>query len=138
VGETRTLCLDYCPPRYWALRLSLIVGIGIVTMVLVRRENGVICLPRFNVATAALGMAIDLFLDMFLIYQTIKFFSKSDEDIRHTETIVLASSISLLAWHFVWSLRCSLMIVFHSVSVQSRWSWYPNHPLLHLSQHCNM
>jgi hypothetical protein len=89
------------PASVPGFEISLIVGIGIVTMVLVRRENGVICLPRFNVVTAALGMAIDLFLDMFLIYQTIKFFSKSDEDNRHTETVVLASSISLLAWHLV-------------------------------------
>lgn len=83
------------------MRSLLITGIGIATIVLLGRENGVVCLPRFNVAAAVLGLILDLLLDFFLIYQAIKLFSKSDEDHRQAEIVVLVSCLSLLTWHLV-------------------------------------
>jgi hypothetical protein len=120
------------------LRLSLIVGIGIATTVLLKRENGVVCLPRFNVAAAALGLAFDLLLDFFLIYQAIKLFSKSDEDTRQAEFIVLTSCLSLLSWHLVYRPISLLTIVFYFVSIQSWQRGSTNSRLLYLSRHSHM
>ena len=75
--------------------------ISIVAAALVQREFGVVCLPAPNIVAAAIGMALDLLLDVYLIFRALKLFSKSDEDNQQIEFVVLVSSIALLAWHFV-------------------------------------
>lgn len=77
------------------------VVISIVAAALVQRELGVVCLPAPNVVAAAVGMALDLLLDIYLVFRAFKLFYKSEEDSQLIEFVVLASSIALLAWHFV-------------------------------------
>ena len=60
-----------------------------------------VCLPAPNTAAAAVGMALDLLLDIYLIFRAFKLFLKSEEDSQQIEFVVLISSIGLLAWHFV-------------------------------------
>ena len=60
-----------------------------------------VCLPAPSAVPAAFGMTLDLVLDIFLIYRAARIFSKSDEDARRNELIVIASSIALTVWHFV-------------------------------------
>src|SRR5947207_8263677 len=85
--------------------LGLSVVICIVAAALVERELGVVCLPAPNLAVAAFGMALDLVLDIYLIFRAFRLFSKSEGDSQQVEFVVLISSIGLLAWHFVHTLN---------------------------------
>jgi hypothetical protein len=61
----------------------------------------VVCLPAPNIAAAAVGMTLDLLLDIYIVFCAFKLFSKSEEDSQQIEFVVLVSSIALLVWHFV-------------------------------------
>jgi hypothetical protein len=87
------------------------VVISIVAAALVQREFGAVCLPAPNIGAAAIGMAFDLLLDIYLIFRAIKLFSNSEEDNQPIEFVVLVSSIALLAWHFVRLLIFALLLI---------------------------
>jgi len=88
--------------RSGLLMPSLILVVGIVQAALVRREGGVVCLPAPNIVPAAIGMTLDLGLDIFLIYRAIRLFLKSEEDQKYVEMIVVASTAVMSIWHFVY------------------------------------
>lgn len=84
---------------------SLTLVVGIIQAALVRREGGVVCLPAPNIVPSAIGMTLDLGLDLFLIYRAIRLFLKSEQDQRHVETIVVASTAAISIWHFVYLIK---------------------------------
>jgi len=83
--------------------VKLIIAIGIAATVLVQRDNGVVCLPAPNVVAAALGITLDLMLDIFILYRAVSFFLSEETDTQPKEVVVLVSSVALVAWHFVYS-----------------------------------
>lgn len=76
-------------------------GIGIAAIVLVRRETGVICLPKFNIIPAALAMTVDLLLDIFLVGRAGSLLKQSDTANRANNRLLVLSSLGLFIWNMV-------------------------------------
>ena len=88
--------------------------IGILSAALVQVELGVVCLPAPNIIFAALGMALDLILDIYLVFRAFRLLARAEEDTQAAEFTVLASSVALLAWHFVFLFIVWLILEFYS------------------------
>jgi hypothetical protein len=88
--------------------------IGIVSAALVQAELGVVCLPAPNVVLAALGMTLDLILDIYLVFRAFRLLARAEEDTQGAEFTVLISSVALLAWHFVYPSIVWLILEFYS------------------------
>jgi len=74
---------------------------GSVAAVHIFNDLGVVCLIGTNTVPVALGWALDILLDIFLLFRACHIFHKADEDSRPTELIVLATTVALISWHFV-------------------------------------
>ena len=118
--------------------VRLILAIGIAATVLVQRDNGVVCLPAPNVATAALGMTLDLMLDIFLLYRTITLLIRGEEDERSNEVVVLISSVALVSWHFVYPSWNHLTSGLDSKFVQDWLGGSSNNAILHIPHFLNL
>jgi hypothetical protein len=73
-----------------------------------------ICLPAPNLLSAVLGLIMDLLLDLFLVVQAYRLYSRSEPDARKPECIVLLSSVALFAWHLVYLQSSPLTLGFSS------------------------
>jgi hypothetical protein len=87
------------------MEIGLIEGIGVAAVVLVGREFGFICLPKFNIIPAALGMTVDVLLDIFLLARTGMLFIKRDTANNGNEAMLLLSSLALFVWNMVTSIN---------------------------------
>lgn len=114
MGKVRIVRMGRCSIGYPPSSSGLIVAIGILSAALVQSESGAVCLPAPNIVPAAVGIALDLIIDLYLVFQALKFLVKADEDSNATEFVVLISSVALLAWHFVQPLITELILEFYS------------------------
>ena len=96
------------------------IVVGIASAALVQAEFGVVCLPAPNIIPAALGMALDLILDIYLVFRAFRLLARAEEDTQGAEFAVLTSSIGLLAWHFVSPSIVWLILEFYSYVIYSR------------------
>jgi len=80
---------------------ELTIVVGSVAAAHVFNDLGVVCLIGTNKVPMALGMTLDLLLDIFLFSRAYHLFHKADEDTRQTELVIWATTIALISWHFV-------------------------------------
>jgi hypothetical protein len=83
-----------------------VLVVGIVDAALVQNEFGVVCLPAPDLAPAVIGAVMDFSLDIFLIFRSLRLYSKAYENDKPSEFVVFLSSIALLAWHLVRRYFC--------------------------------
>lgn len=79
----------------------LMVVVGSVAAAHIFNDLGVVCLIGTKTVPMALGMTLDLLLDIFLIFRAYHLLRRADEDTRLSERIVFATTIALIVWHLV-------------------------------------
>jgi len=104
----------------------------------VGRELGTICLPAPNTALAAVGMVLDLLLDIFINDDAVKLFLKAETEDRRKHMMVLAVCFSIPIWHLVSHRRICLNLGLDPFTIPHRWRFRQNNTLLHLLEHRNL
>ena len=121
MGNVLFVYVDCASNRYMTILNRLIDSmtvVGILNAALLETELGVVCLPAPNVAVAAIGMLLDLLLDIYIVFRAFRLFSKSDGESQPIEFVVLISSIALATWHFVTTLEfLALILEYYSVVI---------------------